>query len=140
MAEVITERVTFDPVNCASCGFHYFVPKATLDLWRKDATTFYCPRGHSNWYGTSEADRLRKEVAAAKQREETIRAQRDNANTERDRAWASLVKAEAARKKLTKRVAAGVCPCCHRTVSQMARHMKTKHPDFPAQRPGGKNG
>lgn len=130
MAEVITERVTFDPINCASCGFQYFVPKATSDIWRKNAATFYCPLGHPNWYGTSEADRLRKEVAAAKQREETIRQQRDTAQLERDRAWETLKKTTKAKKALAKRIAAGVCPCCHRTVSQMARHMKTKHPDY----------
>lgn len=82
MAEVITERVVFDPINCASCGFHFFVPNATMKLWRKNATTFYCPLGHSNWYGTSEADKLRKEVAAAKQREETIRKQCADARAE----------------------------------------------------------
>lgn len=29
-----------------------------------------------------------------------------------------------------KRASAGVCPCCNRTVSQMARHMQAKHPDY----------
>jgi hypothetical protein len=27
-------------------------------------------------------------------------------------------------------VAAGVCPCCKRTVKQLAAHMKEKHPEF----------
>jgi hypothetical protein len=27
-----------------------------------------------------------------------------------------------------------VCPCCQRTVSQMARHIKTKHPEYVAER------
>ena len=137
MAEVITERVTFAAINCATCGFHFFVPQATRQKWRQNATTFYCPLGHSNWYGVSEADKLRKEVAAAKQREETIRHQRDEAQFERDRAREALSKTTKAKKALAKRIAAGVCPCCHRTVSQMARHMATKHPDYARTSKGG---
>lgn len=36
-------------------------------------------------------------------------------------------------KRLKKRAVAGTCPCCHRTVNAMVRHMKTKHPEFVAQ-------
>lgn len=36
-------------------------------------------------------------------------------------------------KRLKKRAAVGVCPCCSRTVGQLARHMKTKHPEFVAE-------
>ncbi len=32
--------------------------------------------------------------------------------------------------KVKKRAANGVCPCCNRTFSDLARHMKAKHPDF----------
>jgi hypothetical protein len=137
MAEVITERVTFDPINCAQCGFHYFVPKATIDLWRKNAATFYCPLGHSNWYGESEVDKMRRERDAAKQREETIRKQCAEAIEGKAAAIRKAQETEAMRatldaqlKRSRKRAAAGVCPCCKRTVKQMAAHMKTKHPDY----------
>lgn len=37
------------------------------------------------------------------------------------------------KEQLETRAANGVCPCCHRTFKQLARHMKTKHPDFPGE-------
>lgn len=39
--------------------------------------------------------------------------------------------------RLRKRASAGVCPCCNRTFSQLARHMQTKHPTFIAQEIAG---
>lgn len=38
--------------------------------------------------------------------------------------------AHAEAERLATRANHGVCPCCKRTFSQLARHMKTKHPDF----------
>jgi len=35
--------------------------------------------------------------------------------------------------RVRRRVAHGVCPCCKRTVRQLAAHMKSKHPDFAAE-------
>lgn len=32
--------------------------------------------------------------------------------------------------RLKNRVAAGVCPCCHRSFKQLSEHMKMKHPDY----------
>jgi hypothetical protein len=32
--------------------------------------------------------------------------------------------------KQKKRVGNGACPCCKRTFSALARHIKTQHPDF----------
>lgn len=45
--------------------------------------------------------------------------------------------AEAAREaeRLRRRTAAGVCPCCNRSFVQLARHMKTKHPDHVEKPP-----
>lgn len=42
----------------------------------------------------------------------------------------TLVRVTTESAKLKKRASAGICPCCNRTVSQMARHMKSKHPEF----------
>ena len=33
-------------------------------------------------------------------------------------------------KRIEKRVANGVCPCCHRQFVQLTRHMKNKHPEY----------
>jgi hypothetical protein len=39
--------------------------------------------------------------------------------------------------RLRNRAKAGVCPCCKRTVSQLARHMASKHPDFSTDADAG---
>jgi hypothetical protein len=33
-------------------------------------------------------------------------------------------------KRIKKRAAAGTCPCCQRSFSNMATHMKRQHPDY----------
>jgi hypothetical protein len=35
--------------------------------------------------------------------------------------------------QLKKRVANGVCPCCHRSFVALRRHIETKHPEFKDQ-------
>lgn len=137
MAEVITERVTFNPIDCCQCGMMFFVAAKVEGVWRKAGTTFYCPLGHGNTYGDSETTILRRERDAAKQREETIRKQCADALQAKAAAEGKAREAQAMRatldaqiKRARKRAAAGVCPCCKRTVKQMAAHMKTKHPGF----------
>lgn len=130
MAEVITKVLRFEQENCCSCGITFFVPESLQQEALTRKRSFWCPNGHSQSYTTSEADRLRKELAAARQREETVKAQRDEANRLASLQTDLRRSAEGSLKRFKKRVAAGVCPCCHRTVSQMARHMKTKHPEF----------
>lgn len=130
MAETITKTLYFEQENCCTCGITFFVPQSFQQEALQRKRLFFCPNGHSQSYTTSEADRLRKELAAARQREETIRQQKETAQFERDVARAAVASVEKAQKRLRRRIAAGVCPCCQRTVSQMARHMKTQHPEF----------
>lgn len=137
MAEVVTERVTFNPINCCSCGMMFFVAASVQEAWRKSGITFYCPLGHSQTYGEGEIDRIRRDLNAARQREETIRKQCTDALEAKAAALRKAQEAESLRatldaqiKRARKRAAAGVCPCCKRTVKQMAAHMKTKHPDY----------
>jgi hypothetical protein len=136
MRETITKLLYFEQENCCSCGITFFVPQSFQQEALKRKRAFFCPNGHSQSYTTCEADSLRKELAAARQREETIKAQRDEANRLASLQTDLRRSAEGSLKRFKKRVAAGVCPCCHRTVSQMARHMKTKHPEFQANRGG----
>lgn len=43
---------------------------------------------------------------------------------------------QARQRRELKRSERSVCPSCHRSFSQMARHMKTKHPEFANQANG----
>jgi hypothetical protein len=71
----------------------------------------------------NEKERLKKELAA-------VLRERD---FERERAatnYAAREKAERKLRKIERKVSGGVCPCCNRTFVALARHMKTKHPEF----------
>lgn len=113
---------------CGECGIAWSAPKAFMDECRKQgaAKSFYCPNGHARVFRESEADKLRRERDLLKQQ---LACRDDDIAAERKRLQAEQKKT----KKLQTRAAAGTCPCCHRTVRQMALHMKTKHPTFKAE-------
>lgn len=115
----------YTEIHCVGCEVRFYV----LDTWemrlRSEGDVFYCPKGgHTlRFQGESSAQkaaRLERELESAKASRrfaETILANERIANSKK-------------LKRIEKRAAAGTCPCCHRTVSQMASHMKTKHPEF----------
>jgi hypothetical protein len=119
--------VTIHTLQCAACAMTFGVPRRFEEDRRKDHKQFYCPAGHINvFHDESEEEKMRRERDIARQQvaraeEEAARARRKAVNAERET------------KRLKKRAAAGTCPCCQRTVIQMARHMKTKHPEFIAE-------
>lgn len=112
--------------QCISCGVHWMQPKYLNDRRRQDKATFYCPNGHAQAYTQSEADKLRLERDRLKQREAML-------EDEKREAIARAERAEAATNRLKKRTAAGTCPCCQRTFSNMNTHMRKQHPQFVAE-------
>jgi hypothetical protein len=85
--------------------------------------SFYCPNGHGQSYTTPRVTALQRKL------EETMRALFD-AKLKTTEAEQKIRDAESVTVRLKKRIANGVCPCCHRTFSNLARHMKTKHKDM----------
>jgi hypothetical protein len=118
MADYITGMTL---MSCGECGINFAVPdRFYIERRDKNASlSWYCPNGHNRIFKESEADRLRRERDRLAQQ----LAQKDDAIAERDRKL----------KRLAKRAAAGTCPCCQRTFSNMTRHMKTKHPEMVAE-------
>lgn len=133
MAPVLDDRV-IQKIGLAGngCGHTILLTKEHYDACRETGRTWYCTVcGCARVYGgKNTVDQLRGELAAAKQREETEKAQRLEAQRKLVEERERLAKERAAKLRLQKRIKNGVCPCCHRTVSQLARHMKSKHPDF----------
>lgn len=125
-----SQQGQFEEFECVSCSVLFGLPIGYADRRRADTKDFYCPNGHQMSWRESEADKLRRERDRLKQ--ETARL--DEAKREADRVAAEAVeracKAEATARKLKARAQAGVCPCCNRTFGELARHMKTKHPEF----------
>ena len=112
---------------CADCGITFAVPDTWDKARRNDGKGFYCPNGHSLFYGKTT---LEKQLEAAKRHRDNLSAaltaSQDQVVAER--------KAHATTKgKLTKtrkRVGNGVCPCCNRSFADLGRHMAGQHPDY----------
>lgn len=123
MTHTFTESVVLIEMLCPVCGVVYAMPSRLRDKKEENGDSFYCVNGHSLSYTDTELKRLRREVAAKteeanRQRENFFREQRLHEETQKNL------------KRLKKRTAAGTCPCCKRTFSQLSRHMQGKHPDF----------
>lgn len=125
--EVITE--TFRIVSCYTCSLRFGI---TSELYRRVVTnavgSVYCPACGSMtcWRESEDQKRI-------KQLEQKLQWEAQNAATQkaaRVKAEASLVATKGVVTKLSKRVSAGVCPCCNRTFKQLAQHMENKHPAF----------
>jgi hypothetical protein len=120
--------------SCPTCGIVYAVPQdwyASLNRQHDRGdhdVKWYCPNGHVTVFS-----REAKYVAIERERD---RLKQDNARLDEARIKAErrLLVVQKEVKSRAKRAAAGVCPCCNRTFIQLARHMKTKHPDEVALR------
>jgi hypothetical protein len=121
-------------VVCCECGITFEVPKEWEEQKRRTHSGFYCPNGHSLAFkGENAEEKLRRERDRLKQDQARLEEELVEARRQVDLASKRAMKAEERRTKLQKRVAAGVCPCCHRTVRQMALHIKRQHPQFIAE-------
>lgn len=115
---------TLSVVTCCNCGMAFGMPQDYQRRRRNDHEMFYCPAGHPQHYtGKPTEEGLRERLEAANRRTAAAVGQ---AKRERDRANGY----KGAMRKVKKRVAHGVCPCCTRTFRDLAAHMKTKHADY----------
>ncbi len=120
------------------CGLEHAVPKSLYDELvrqrdeRNQKMSCYCPLGHT-WVvsGTSKLkeaeDQLARERAAHDQR---VASLKDALTRAKNQATAN----KAAKTRLKNRIANGVCPCCTRSFSNLARHMEHMHPDFKKEK------
>ncbi len=118
--------MTMTTMCCGQCGIEFQVPDHFYKERRETGKGWYCPNGHTRVFRETDLDKMRRERDNAVQQK--VRAEQEAAHAELMR-----LKAEREMKRLKKRAAAGTCPCCNRTVIQMSRHMKTKHPEFVAE-------
>lgn len=140
MSGTITiEGVTHEWHVCITCGVVYTIPQAVIANQRKEGGYHTCCNGHSQGWGKEqsenektrrERDQLRQKLA---EKDDEIRAKEREAAA----ALTNLASERAKAAKVKKRASAGICPCCNRTVGQMARHMKSKHPQFVAEAVSG---
>jgi septal ring factor EnvC (AmiA/AmiB activator) len=118
--------INLETIECCRCGCTFAVTAPFLANLLKTKQSFYCPNGHSQSYTESTEERLRKELA---EKERSLQWEQERVASLNKQ----LKREQTASKKLKRRVSVGVCPCCQRTVSQLARHMETQHPEFIAE-------
>jgi phage/plasmid primase-like uncharacterized protein len=113
-----------------------WIPDALFDAAkRSEKVGFYCSYGHPLVFmeGESDLDKMRRErdrlAQQLAQRDDRIREEREARETAERRAAA----ARGLVTKIKNRVGHGVCPCCNRTFSDLARHMAGKHPGYVAE-------
>jgi hypothetical protein len=128
-------RLSFDTTDCIVCGVKIVLTEELMQQRRRDHAIFFCPNGHQQIFsGETAEEGLRRQLADEKRKLEfarnEIKAHEESAEKAKQEAQkvAQGVAQEMAR--LKRRIGNGVCPCCQRTVSQLARHMSTEHPDY----------
>jgi hypothetical protein len=132
---VIMQTTELTLMNCGECGVPFAIPEFMRAEKQESGGSWFCPNGHGRGYSVTDAERYRKERDAAIRARDAARIAAEAAQ---DQAKAAKRDAAALKGQLTrtrKRIANGVCPCCHRTFtsSRLARHIATKHPDYADQ-------
>ena len=123
MGYAITQHLTLETEECCNCGVVFAMPDYMMQRLQERGGTFYCPNGHAQHYTKSEVTRLKEKLA-----EQTRFATQMAAQAYREKQAKNKARAEI--KRMQRRAANGVCPCCNRTFKQLARHMKAKHPGY----------
>ena len=127
----ITEN--YRRLNCSECGIVYYFPEPWCARASEAARSWICPNGHNQYFGESDATKLRRERDRLTQRlaekDDEIKHQRGL----REGAERQLTATRGVVTRIKNRVAHGVCPYCKRSFNDLARHMGTKHPGYAAE-------
>jgi hypothetical protein len=117
--------------TCIRCGVAFGIPTDLRSGLLETQADFYCPNGHGQHFADeTEAQKLQRELAAAKRREANARTVAQSWRDQAETAEARRRGQKAANTRLRNRIAAGVCPCCHRNFQDLRRHMDGQHPNF----------
>jgi len=122
----VTTETEFFVESCFTCGCLFGMTVDFKNNRNRNKDTFYCPAGHAQHYTGKSDKELRREAEAraSAAEDQALAAKRELARVKRENA--------AETKRLAQRSRGGVCPCCDRSFVQLARHMKTKHPEHGA--------
>ena len=126
-----TDTRTFTVICCATCAMDFGVPERFEKDRRDDHGGFTCPKGHSNvFYGKSDEEKLCGQLNREKDRHTRTRHELDQEESRHKDTKHSLRAQKAAKTRLKKRIANGVCPCCNHSFKNLHRHISSQHPNF----------
>lgn len=127
MSETLLRTEAYTILHCAHCNIAYGITESFEAARRSDRESFYCPAGHKQWFpGKTDEKRIEELKAQIATKDDLLLSVRLKNGT----LYRLQRAAEGRTRALKRRIAAGVCICCRRTFSNLARHMKTKHPAF----------
>ena len=127
MSKTYTETVMLQEVTCKSCGITHAIPVRLIEGLLQTGGYYFCPNGHQWGWGESEAARLKKQLVQEQEQSKQVK-------TELLRTQDQLEASIRELRRHKKRIANGVCPCCHRSFVQLQRHIKTQHPEYGQER------
>lgn len=123
-------QVVMETVICCTCGVPFAMPQQLRQHFKKSQDYFHCPNGHPQHYSKSTETELKEKIqrleSSISRKDDTINSK--NQTISRIERQKSAIKGQVTRIK--NRVKNGVCPCCNRTFSNLANHMKNQHPEF----------
>lgn len=133
MSQSYYERLEI--VECCNCHMNFGMTPEFKAEKLKDHSTFTCPAGHRQHFaGESEEEKLRRENQRLVQNraflEDRIRQEHEHKEAEKR----SHIATRGHLTRIRKRAKGGVCPCCNRTFSSLARHMTHMHPEFAKEK------
>jgi hypothetical protein len=107
------------------CGIAVAIPENLMTYARRHkGKAVYCPLGHEFVFGNSVEEQLAEEKRRHRATQDLLRAEEDARHAEER----SHAQTRGQLRKTRERVAAGVCPFCHRSFAKLAAHMESKHP------------
>jgi len=129
MTFIINKSVQFETTDCCVCGVVFAVHAAFLNERKEDKKSFFCPNGHSQSFVKSTTQILQQQINKLKTEKDEAERARYSLHNQLSEKQEEVKKLKSNIAKRNKRIAAGVCPCCNKTVKQLAAHMKSKHPE-----------
>ena len=125
--ETIVE--TFHVITCYSCGVRFGISNQLYKRAVTDAEgSVICPACGSRSCWRESEDQKRIKELERKLQWETAEVARQK--VAKEKAVESLRATKGVVTRISRRIAAGTCPCCHRTFKQLSAHMALKHPGF----------
>lgn len=127
MGALLNFSTQIEFVNCYKCGVPTGLPQDHLARLRNNGKSFWCFNGHEQGWSDTEEKRLKRKLAQVESERDQARRDAEFQATQRE---SERKQAEKDRKRIHRRITAGMCPCCRRTFVRLARHIAHKHPDF----------
>lgn len=131
MGYALQVELELQTITCGGCFMTFAIPATLMRRYRQEGISLKCPNSACPWGGMvstkTENAKLAEELEEVKRRLEFERLGRQSMEREAEKERRKV-------RRLERRARGGACPCCNRSFVALARHMKSKHPEFAAER------